>query len=108
MAFARKLGIGSDDGAGDAWKVAPAKAVAEVGFASPVLGGVFCPCLGGRGEVETFFGLALFPLRGLGFEFGVRVAGAGLLEADLSGVKGVPYPKSTGNWTSAAMSFSEA
>lgn len=90
MALARKLGMGSDDGAGDAWKVAPAKAVAEVGFESPVLGGVFCPCLCGLGEVETCFGRALFPFRGLGFELGVWVAGAGLFEADLLGVKGVP------------------
>ena len=82
--------MGSEDGAGEAWKVAPANAVADVAFGTAVFGGVLCPCLTGLGEVETFFGRALFPLRALDFEFAACEAGAGLFEADLRGVKGVP------------------
>lgn len=108
MAFERKLGIGREDGAGEAWNVAPAKAVAELVFESPVFGGVLCPGLTGLGEVETCFGRALFALRGLDFEFDAWISGAGLFEADLSGVLGVPHAKSRGNWSPAAMSFSEA
>ena len=43
--FARKLGIGNADGAGDAWKVAPAKAVAMPDLVEPGrCGGVERPC----------------------------------------------------------------
>lgn len=59
----KKLGRGRDDGAGEAWNVAPAKAAeagpeagAPVGFGPAVCGGVRRPGLAGAGDVEIFFG----------------------------------------------------
>jgi len=61
-ALDKKLGIGSEDGAGDAWNVAPAKAAAAIGFEFVVCGGVVRPCLAGPGD-ETCLARPLFPFR---------------------------------------------
>jgi hypothetical protein len=53
-ALARKLGIGRDEGAGEAWKVAPAKA-APADFVAADCGGVVRPGFVGAGEVEPCF-----------------------------------------------------
>lgn len=87
--LAKKLGIGREDGAGEAWKVAPAKAAADADLGPPVCGGVRRPCFMGAGDVETFLGRDLLPLRLLDLLLEVE-AGAGLFELDLSGVAGPP------------------
>lgn len=106
-ALARKLGIGRDDGAGDAWKVAPAKAGAIALGANIVCGGVVRPCFAGPGDV-TCFARSLTPFRGLlGLGWLGCVAGAGLFEADFCGVAGLA--SSIGKRGSVVpMSFSEA
>lgn len=105
-ALARKLGIGRDEGAGDAWKVAPAKAGAAMGLDAIVCGGVVRPCFAGAGD-ETCFARALLPpFRGLDLVWLGCDDGAGLFEADFCGVNGPP--SSMGNVASDGMSFSEA
>lgn len=61
----KKLGIGSADGAGEAWNVGPAYATGLVSPADsgPFKGGVECACLGG--EVTTCFGRFLVLLFGM-------------------------------------------
>jgi hypothetical protein len=59
-ARAKKLGIGSEEGAGEAWNVAPANAEdASDLIAATGSGGVFLPNLAGPGEVDDCFRLAL-------------------------------------------------
>ena len=57
--FVKKLGSGREDGAGEAWNVAPAKAAIEaaapIGFGPVVWGGVRRPDLAG-GDVGLLFG----------------------------------------------------
>lgn len=71
MALARKLGMGKDDGAGDAWNVAPAKAVGTGGLVSPAFGGVLRLCFAGPGDggANPDFGRGLFPFRAFGLPF---------------------------------------
>jgi len=82
LSLAKKLGMGSDEGAGEAWKVAPAKTEAEVGLGPAVCGGERRPVFAGPGEVETFFG------RGLLRFFLFDLEGGGLPGADFCGVAG--------------------
>lgn len=99
----RKLGIGSEDGAGDAWKVPPAKACAAAGLDGAVFGGVVLPCLEGPGEV-TCLGRDLLPFRGFDLAWAGWDESAGELATDFLGVNG-----SRGNEGSQlGMSFSEA
>ncbi len=107
-ALARKLGIGREEGAGDAWKVAPAKAGAAIALGAIIVcGGVIRPCFVGPGDV-TCFARDLFPFRGL-LDLGWLgcVAGAGLFEADFCGVKG-PASSMGKRGSAVPMSFSEA
>lgn len=83
----KKLGIGSEPGAGEAWKLAPAKA------AEPVLlfaecGGVRRPGLAGPGEVETWAGRADLLLCFADLGWVVWEPGAGLAFLDFMGVVG--------------------
>jgi hypothetical protein len=115
--LARKLGRGRDAGAGDAWNVAPAKAV-EVGggLAGKAFGGVprFCFAGPGDGGAKPDLGRGLLPLRAFGLtlaDCGCCGCGAGLFEADFWGVaKGLPLPlpMSMGNGSSEGISLSEA
>lgn len=105
-ALARKLGMGNDDGAGDAWNVAPAKAGAAMGLGATVCGGVVRPCFAGAGDMACF-GRGLFaPLRGLVLGWLGCGSRAGLFEADFCGVNGPA--SSIGKGASDGMSFSEA
>jgi len=61
-ALDRKLGMGRESGAGDAWNVAPAKAAAAIGLIAVVCGGVVRPCFAGPGD-DTCFARPLFPFR---------------------------------------------
>jgi len=86
--LARKLGIGREEGAGEAWKVAPAKAAAIVDFGPADCGGVLLPGLAGAGEVLTFLGRdLLFRLADLVL-WATDAGGAGLPESDFRGVAG--------------------
>lgn len=108
-ALARKLGIGRDDGKGDALNVAPANAGAAAGLlCGAVCGGVARPCFAAAGDATCCLGRALLlPLRGLPRVWlGCDDEGAGLFAADLRGVKG--SASSIGNTASLGMSFSEA
>jgi hypothetical protein len=105
--LARKLGMGREDGAGEAWKVAPANAVAEPGLLGAVPGGVFPSCFAGPGDVETFFDRDLLPVLGFDFVFTGWELGAGLFDADFCGVKGVAAENSMGTRSSGGMSFSD-
>lgn len=66
-ALAKKLGMGNEEGAGEAWNVAPANAVAVV-LDIPLWGGVVLPPLNGPGDGAACFGRDLFADRG-GFDF---------------------------------------
>lgn len=106
MALPRKLGIGSDDGAGDAWNVAPAYAAADEGILDVAeSGGVRRPGFAGPGDVETFFGRPLLVFLLFDFELaGKDAAGAGLPTFDFMGVAGKSGAKGMSEWTS----FSDA
>lgn len=106
--MARKLGIGRDEGAGEAWKVAPAKAAAAAVFTTVDCGGVVRPCLVGPGDVVPCFGRGLFPDRGFDLTLLGSEPGAALFAANFCGVYGLGVPKSMENGTSIGMSFSEA
>jgi hypothetical protein len=97
IALARKLGMGSDEGAGEAWKVAPAKAAAAGGLAAPMFGGVLRPFFTGPGDVATGLDRGLLPVRALFLEWTGCDPGAGLFEADFRGVYGLPLANSMGN-----------
>jgi hypothetical protein len=117
-ALDRKLGIGREEGAGDAWKVAPAKAAAGIALGIVEWGGVVRPCFAGPGDETCFvrlfpfpfpfpFPLPLaFPFRGLDLAWLGCVEGAGLLAADFCGVNGPA--SSIGKSASLGTSFSEA
>ena len=109
VVLAMKLGMGREDGAGEAWNVAPAKAVADGGCLGPaVCGGVLLPDFGGPGETETFLGRDLALLRLADLEFAAIDPGAGLPGVDFWGVAGPPRTKSGWKGVFAGMSFSEA
>lgn len=88
--FAMKLGIGSEEGAGEAWNVAPAKAATDGPLAETAVGGgVLRAPFMGPGEAVWFLDLFLLPLRCLGWEFGCReesVVVVGLGGLNLRGV----------------------
>lgn len=82
--------MGNEAGAGEAWKLAPAKAVAEMvlAVAVPEWGGVRRPGLVGPGDVETLVGRGLlldFLLADFELEGWVPGAGAGLARFDFMG-----------------------
>lgn len=99
--------MGRDEGAGDAWKVAPAKAGAgaAIGLGAVVCGGVVRPCFTGPGD-DACFARALLPLRGFDLDGCCWDCGSGLLEADFWGVNGPA--RSMGKTASLGMSFSDA
>jgi hypothetical protein len=113
MALARKLGMGNDEGAGEAWNVAPAKAVEVGGFTDTVFGGVLRFCLAGAGDGGACpdFARGLFPFRGFDLVLTSCEVGTGLFAPDFWGVaKGLPVPlgNSMGNGRSDGISLSEA
>lgn len=82
--------MGRLDGAGEAWKVAPAKAVATADLDVTVCGGVVRPCFDGPGEEGICLERDLFPGRDLDLELGCCWdPGAGLLAPAFCGVKGL-------------------
>ena len=105
--------MGKDEGAGDAWNVAPAKAAGAGGFAGITFGGVLRLLLAGPGDdgANPDLGRGLFPFRAFGLPFTGWDCGAGLFEADFCGVaNGLPLPlgMSIGNRSSDGISLSEA
>jgi hypothetical protein len=106
--LAIKLGIGSEEGAGEAWNVAPAKAAIEGALADMDMGGggVCLPEFAGIGEAVVFLERCLLPVRDLAFEPGCSVDGL-----DLRGVLGlsdISLRNATSAPTRSAASFSEA
>lgn len=113
IALARKLGIGRDEGAGDAWNVEPANAASAGTFGGRAFGGVLRFCFAGPGDggANPDLERGLFPLRALGLALTDWFCGAGLFEVDFWGVaKGLPLPFgiSMGNGSSDGKSLSEA
>jgi hypothetical protein len=88
-ALARKLGIGNDEGAGDAWNVAPAKAAPTV-FEAADCGGVVRPGLIGPGDAEPCFCRDLFPERAFVVE--LLTGPPGRFPPGFCGVYGLPAP----------------
>lgn len=90
--FAMKLGIGSEEGAGEAWKVAPAKAATEGILAEAELGGgVLRAPFMVPGEAVWFLDRFLLPPRCFDCVFGYTeesVLGVGLGGLNLRGVSG--------------------
>lgn len=86
---ARKLGIGREDGAGEAWNVAPANAAtaADLGTVTDC-GGVVRPYLVSSGEVDACFCFCLFAVRGFDLGLVDCDAGPGLFLVCLWGVNG--------------------
>lgn len=96
--------MGNEAGAGEAWKLAPAKATAALTLTDAELGGVRRPGLAGPGDVETLFGRGLLVDFLLDFELGGWEPGAGLAAFDFMGVAG----KSAGKGISVRTSPSDA